>query len=134
SSFGKVTFIGTSPAYQMAAGPLGTMQNGFPWIGWSFSSPARPPSSTTWTPTPTNTGRSEPPPLRGADMRTVSCRWCGTEYQTTCEHDVYCSQVCMDAEAALMETAGEGQDLPTIEEGVGGPLDPVPCKPGPPLL
>ena len=41
-------------------------------------------------------------------MLAVACRWCGTEYQTTTEHDVYCSEVCMDvAEAALMEAARE---------------------------
>jgi len=42
-------------------------------------------------------------------MLTVACRWCGTEYQTTCEDDVYCSQVCM-------ETAGEGEEIPTNEQ------------------
>ena len=41
-------------------------------------------------------------------MLTVACHRCGTEYQTTTEHDVYCSEVCMDvAEAALMEAARE---------------------------
>lgn len=55
-------------------------------------------------------------------MLTVTCRWCGMEYQTTCEDDVYCSQVCMDADAE------------DIEESMSGPQGPVPCKPGPPLL
>ncbi len=41
-------------------------------------------------------------------MLTVACHRCGTEYQTTTEHDVYCSEVCMDvADAALMEAARE---------------------------
>lgn len=57
-------------------------------------------------------------------MITVACRWCGTEYQTTTENDVYCSQVCMDAaEAALMEAARTMTVPMSIVEAVARALE-----------
>src|SRR5690606_5019543 len=54
-------------------------ENGFPWTGWSFSSPVKPPSSITWTrPAALGLWRSDPPPLSPALAAAFTWRGVGT--------------------------------------------------------